>query len=398
MVQGPDDQFGIFCSDPKGSFVVCDNANGSFLGCVSNDQVPCNAKIGGHVDHKYLLPSSFDKDKYAGIPVQDCDHPSGSQLWYVCQNNKIPFMGCCKSNPCNDIGCPGDDLIPAKLSSFPPNRAPFLVYEGDNAETTTTGSTSSAAGLTSTASSAAATPTQTSAPTGHESGGVSGAMIGGILGGVAALVIFGAVVFWKMRKRQQAGATRADTPDNMAGLPENSDPGVFDSGYYRGSRRSNLTGETPTSLIPLTPATANRYNVVKSSMGSPPSSPPASPQPYYAYPGGSGVAGQSESPQHLPPAYSYPSINASGYEPVASPAPIAELDSTPVYSTPVYAELPGSYPSSGPESASPASNEGYEQCQAQPNTYDTPYQGTDTSSSIPHALVPGQGAQMARNF
>ncbi|KAM7192706.1 hypothetical protein V8F33_008167 [Rhypophila sp. PSN 637] len=392
MVQGPDDQFGIFCPDPKGSFIVCDNANGSFLGCVSNDQVPCNAKIGGHVDHKYLLPSSFDKDKYAGIPVQDCDHPSGSQLWYVCQNNQIPFMGCCKSNPCNDIGCPSDDLIPAKLSSFPPNRAPFLVYEGDNAGTTTTGSTTSAQGLTSTASSAAATPTHTSAPTG-QSGGVSGAMIGGILGGVAALVIFGAVVFWKMRQRQQAGATRAGTPDNMAGLPENGDPGVFDSGYYRGARRSNLTGEASTSPIPLNSVTANRYSGVKSSMSSPPSSPPASPQAYYALPGGSGVAGQSESPQHPPPAYPFAQLSPRGYEPVASPAPIAELDSTPVY-----AELPGSYPSTGPEAASPASNQGDGQYQAQPGTYDTPYQGTDTSSSVPHALVPGQGAHMARNF
>ncbi|KAK4214628.1 hypothetical protein QBC37DRAFT_461263 [Rhypophila decipiens] len=387
MVQGPDDQFGIFCPDPKGSFIVCDNANGSFLGCVSNDQVPCNAKIGGHVDHKYLLPSSFDKAKYAGIPVQDCDHPSGSQLWYVCQNNKVPFMGCCKSNPCNGNGCPSDDLIPAKLSSFPPNRAPFLVYEGDNAGTTTTGTTSSAAGPSSTASSAAATPTHTTAPTG-QSGGVSGAMIGGILGGVAALVIFGAVVFWKMRKRQQAGATRASTPDNMAGLPENGDPGVFDSGYYRGARRSNLTGEASTSPIPLTPATANRYSGVKTSMGSPPSSPPASPQPYFAYPGASG---QSQSPQHPPPAYPFAQLSPRGYEPVATQQEyVAELDSTPIY-----AELPGS---PGPAPASPTSNQGHGQYQALPDTYNTPYQGTETSSSVPHALVPGQGAQMARNF
>ncbi|KAM0281419.1 hypothetical protein ACHAQH_003542 [Verticillium albo-atrum] len=169
-------KLGLSCPD-GGHFYVCEGNATEFIGCC--DSNPCGDND-GNCPTSDLRVSSFSTDRYASIPKQSCDDARGPHIWWTCQDNSPPFMGCCASNPCGE-GCPQDHLIAAILSDDDSNRLPFMSPATTSAET-----------------SAVASPT--SSPSGEaESGGSSGLSSGAIAGiaiGAAAAIAIVVVLIW----------------------------------------------------------------------------------------------------------------------------------------------------------------------------------------------------------
>ncbi|ROW14714.1 hypothetical protein VPNG_03762 [Cytospora leucostoma] len=113
---------GLSCPD-GGKFYVCQDSKFRFLGCCSSD--PC-ADGSGDCPQSDLRYSSFDAGKYENISAQDC---TGDGDWYTCSGLDIPFLGCCSSDACsNDDGCPTKNLLAAELSS---NIASAEIFSSD---------------------------------------------------------------------------------------------------------------------------------------------------------------------------------------------------------------------------------------------------------------------------
>lgn len=124
----PSKTAGLAC--PAGGFpYICEGNATEFIGCCASD--PC-ANGQGECPVADLRTTSFSRDAYASIPEQNCSDPRGAAVWYTCKFNTPPFLGCCASNPCLDENesCPQSNLLPAKLSSDPTNRA-FFTAQGD---------------------------------------------------------------------------------------------------------------------------------------------------------------------------------------------------------------------------------------------------------------------------
>lgn len=212
-----------------GEFYACDYG-WRFVGCCTSE--PCD----NGCDGSHLKPSSFLKEKYADIPGALC--PGGS-LWYKCAGTTPPFMGCCKSDPCKQNGCPAKDLTAATLASNPPEALPYspipnpslvrstqssrvsstsLVAESlsslgipsTNATTLHSGSTSSNSKTrilttTSLSSPGLLATTVTPIPSGSSSPSsktrIIGGTIGGIVGGALIVIVIG-VLFFLYRRRK----------------------------------------------------------------------------------------------------------------------------------------------------------------------------------------------------
>lgn len=174
-----------------GNYHACDSTR--FLGCCTFD--PCVAS--GSCNGDALKPMSFDKALY---PPPFKDQMCSTGAWYSCKYTSPPFMGCCKSNPCQTtLGCPDGDLVEASLSSNAYYAAPWL-----SAATLDSATTTSSAAQASNSSAA------TSASSGHK---VSGGAIAGAAIGVAALVIFliAALCLYRRRKAIAKGSTGNET-------------------------------------------------------------------------------------------------------------------------------------------------------------------------------------------
>ncbi|KAK4161882.1 hypothetical protein QBC43DRAFT_322952 [Cladorrhinum sp. PSN259] len=139
-----------------GSFYVCENAKTEFIGCCTSD--PCTTANGGSCPKANIRPASFSIDSYHEIPAQQCDSSESTALWYTCAENKPPFMGCCKSNPCSSGSCKPNDFVAARLSSNKNDRQAFL----GEARTSTLSTTTSSATETSSTTSESATSTSSS--------------------------------------------------------------------------------------------------------------------------------------------------------------------------------------------------------------------------------------------
>ncbi|KAF5874361.1 uncharacterized protein Bfra_004367ca [Botrytis fragariae] len=50
----------------------------------------------------------------SATPMGSC--PLGGS-WWICLNQSPTFFGCCASDPCNGIGCPEEDLLPAGMGT-----------------------------------------------------------------------------------------------------------------------------------------------------------------------------------------------------------------------------------------------------------------------------------------
>ncbi|KAM7192705.1 hypothetical protein V8F33_008166 [Rhypophila sp. PSN 637] len=127
MLDGPFHYFGLSC--PRGGkFHICQDASMPFIGCCDEHTDPRSIRNDGSFLRDDLRPLSFSTDKKADIPMQDCDHPRGSSILWICDDIDSPFFGCCASDPCGQPGgaCLPEELFPMKLSSDKAARNSFL--------------------------------------------------------------------------------------------------------------------------------------------------------------------------------------------------------------------------------------------------------------------------------
>ncbi|KAK0648577.1 hypothetical protein B0T16DRAFT_116941 [Cercophora newfieldiana] len=165
--------FGLSCPT-GGSFYVCQNNATEFIGCCTSN--PC-ADGSGNCPKSDLRSASFSGDSYSEIPAQQCAGGSGSSsaLWYTCQKNLPPFLGCCSTNPCSQGSCPSTNLAPASLSSNATSRATFLALGADPI-----------------------TPTPSDTPAATSRAGLSTGAIAGIaVGGALLLIVIAGFTIYK---------------------------------------------------------------------------------------------------------------------------------------------------------------------------------------------------------
>lgn len=107
----------------NGTFYICNDAPTKFIGCCMTDA--CANK--GVCPSKDLRSATFNRGAYDQVPPQSCSVSNPNKFWFTCQNNNIPFLGCCSENPCsNPSGCPQAKLLPARLSDNSTNAAVFI--------------------------------------------------------------------------------------------------------------------------------------------------------------------------------------------------------------------------------------------------------------------------------
>ncbi|KAK7429818.1 hypothetical protein QQZ08_003663 [Neonectria magnoliae] len=212
--------FDLSCPD-GGTYYICEHSDNEFIGCCTSH--PC-ADGSGICPGGHLRASSFDADTYNDMETQSCDDTRGRSVWYACQNNDPPFIGCCDESPCGD-GCPKGKLLPAVLSPLNKNRQAFLDPEG-NASTKTATATSTASSTSSAAS--------------DDSGGLSTGAIAGIAAGAAAvgLILLGLLIWrcwWHPRKQKQNGEHFHPVASQIPhdGSPRTFNPDQSPGGYYR---------------------------------------------------------------------------------------------------------------------------------------------------------------------
>jgi hypothetical protein len=110
-----------------GSFFVCEHNTTEFIGCCTIDPRQDGRGI---CPEENLRNASFSPSGFAEIMPQDCGDDSSS--WYTCNFTSPPFLGCCKTNPC-DAPCAPGDIAPAKLSNDGVARGAFLPATQPNA-------------------------------------------------------------------------------------------------------------------------------------------------------------------------------------------------------------------------------------------------------------------------
>ena len=201
------------------TFLAC-NYGTRFLGCCLST-LSSNEVCGTGCPTSSLTPLSFEKQYYNQVTSGTCANSEGK--WYTCPDVDPPFLGCCKSNPCQPGGCPAASLVAASLSEDQAQQAayapliegPYLISTGGALSTTKTvfptassGSSAGASTVTSPLSptiaspSATATSNQTSRTqwTSRMVGAVIGGLIGGLLISCAVAALF---IFYKRRKTKQ---------------------------------------------------------------------------------------------------------------------------------------------------------------------------------------------------
>ena len=180
--------FGPYC--PSGGDWYSCGYGSHFVGCCGSQPCDNDCPAGN------LEPASFDTSYYGQFPDQQC--PAGSQ-WYTCTGTTPAFMGCCKSNPCQQNGCPTGDLTPGFLSSNPAVAAAF----------SPSGESSPAAS--STQSPTAVTAASKSAP--------FRAIAGGVAGGVVVLAIIIALFIYYRRHAAKSRRARNDVVNRRLSSP-----------------------------------------------------------------------------------------------------------------------------------------------------------------------------------
>ncbi|KAI8626055.1 hypothetical protein F5Y19DRAFT_478887 [Xylariaceae sp. FL1651] len=219
MSYDPIKYLGLSCPS-GGSFYICQDSKVRFLGCC--DVNPCGEDE-GECPSSAIHPGSFDANKYYEIPAESCASSLKPASWYTCQ--RPTFLGCCLSNPCNNKGiCPDDDLVGARLDDDLKKASVFLTATSastSNSSTYTT-STDPTNGNTLTPTPTAtptSTPSPPPAPAIHGNSGVSiGGVVGGVLGSLAVLGLI-AFIFFRYRKRNRGAIPMAlQNEDQIASL------------------------------------------------------------------------------------------------------------------------------------------------------------------------------------
>ncbi|CAG8955750.1 hypothetical protein HYFRA_00011616 [Hymenoscyphus fraxineus] len=145
----------------------------------------------------------------AGIPtagIVATNEPNvqcpSTSLWYTCTAISPSFQGCCKTNPCQQNGCPAGDLEAAQ----------FKVIPG-----TTSTLQSTTASSTSTGTAAPVQPNVTSSDGNHNTAIIAGVVTGGVV--LIALIICGFLIL-KHRRKKDKNAKR----DSAASAAIGKDP------------------------------------------------------------------------------------------------------------------------------------------------------------------------------
>ncbi|KAF2138873.1 uncharacterized protein K452DRAFT_85757 [Aplosporella prunicola CBS 121167] len=174
--------FGFSCPS-GGTWYACGN-NSRFVGCCREPACSATGCSFGNLE-----PASFDASKYGEFADAECS----DGLFYTCTNSNPPFIGCCKSNPCQPDGCPKADLARAKLSDDPVVASQY----GATLSSTPTASATSSAKATSTGSSGSSVPI--------------GAIVGGVVGGIALLAFLAGLFIYIRRLKKKASAHEIPT-------------------------------------------------------------------------------------------------------------------------------------------------------------------------------------------
>ena len=165
-----------------------------FVGCCTSD--PC----ANSCPDDNLRPASFNSKFYGSIPNEQC--PPGS-LWYTCAATNPPFLGCCKSSPCDD-GCPAGNLTAGFLnlaSAAPFSPIPAITSAAAATAFSSAASTSSplssfvSASTSITSAVPTSVPNTVTQPTQHSIS--TGITVGATLGGIAIVIIGLLLWYWK---------------------------------------------------------------------------------------------------------------------------------------------------------------------------------------------------------
>ncbi|KAI9373645.1 hypothetical protein BJX61DRAFT_552146 [Aspergillus egyptiacus] len=161
-----------------GTWWVCPNEP-RFVGCCASD--PCTGTTTAPTCPD-LYPASFDGAIFDEFVPNNCvDNPSSN--WYTCNFTNPRFLGCCRSNPCANDGCPEEDLLPAAWSVRQPGQFElFLDQRGDD------GGGDGGAGAGDAALSA---------------GAIAGVVVGGVAGVAGVLAGLVLVLRWREKKRKR---------------------------------------------------------------------------------------------------------------------------------------------------------------------------------------------------
>ena len=235
MAEDPRAKYGLSCPT-GGSFYICGLSDTQFVGCCDHD--PCTSDRNGICEDDALHPASFSSTNYIDIPPQSCVEPYDEQNWWTCQNAIPPFLGCCKSNPCN-AGCPDDDLIPSRLSDNQTNAEPFLATSSSSA-------------------------TQSPVPAAEET--PTALIVGVSVGGLVVLFAGIAAFLWRKRQREKKQAAATYTEDNAAQgqppvTPSGGDPAMMmgqQYSPYKGKAKQDLAKWGYMGCAGLTPL-AHRF-------------------------------------------------------------------------------------------------------------------------------------------
>ena len=188
-----------------GQWYVCD-AGSRFVGCCNNDPCSLGCKQGN------LKPASFNPAFYSLFPDILCDSAS----FYTCQNASPPFLGCCKSDPCNR-GCPTVDLVAAYL---PDNERTACQFYARGCPPASSTETASAPTSTPPASSSMTVP---QAAVSRKSS--TGPIVGGVVGGVVGFAMIMILLFYcyrhsaKSRKLRNSEVDARDSQQSMGSVP-----------------------------------------------------------------------------------------------------------------------------------------------------------------------------------
>ncbi|KAK4167845.1 hypothetical protein QBC43DRAFT_361455 [Cladorrhinum sp. PSN259] len=176
-----------------GKFFVCQNSRIWFLGCCMSD--PCTSEREGVCPQADLRTTSFSKTSYDLIKPQQCVDPDSETKWYTCSGTIPPFMGCCKTDPCkNPDICPASKLSAARLSDKLDYRQVFLTSQTQSSapSSTRTTATSSPTQTLTDANPSTTPPSTTPSNTPLDEVNKSGGLSTGAIVGIA---VGGAVVF-----------------------------------------------------------------------------------------------------------------------------------------------------------------------------------------------------------
>lgn len=168
-----------------GQWYAC--ADSKFVGCCASDPCKNDCAAGS------LRPASFPKEQYEQFPDASCE--SGSKFYTCTGTPGGPFWGCCKSNPCEQGGCPDGDLTGAFVNK--PKQLEAYSLTGFGMSSTSTTMTSKTATLeartTSTGTvpqvTVTASPTPAAKPIAAIAGGAAG-------GGVGLAIIIGLLIYY----------------------------------------------------------------------------------------------------------------------------------------------------------------------------------------------------------